>query len=702
MSYTVTYTETNVTNKTPITVDDETLNNATSLVFVGKNYAGYGKYIANNFLHLLENFSSPTAPTNPIQGQLWYDNVNNQLMVNNDGTLTNWTTASSVQKSISKPSVANTGDIWVDTINQQLYIYKAGTAWTLVGPLLSQGTVTGQDIEEVIDTTGNVKHNIVNLYSSDTRIAVISSDTFTPQKTIAGFTTIQAGITLNNTPLSAGGTTPKYKFNGVATDADKLGGVSSLKYVRTDIENTMSLNLNVLSLKTGNDYNFAIGSDPLDSSNYLITSKSAEKSIEVKVQSTLYGSRTVAYFDPSQRVGIATKTPSATLDVNGSLSVSSTSGKLLVNGTGDVSTSGVQTASLQTNGGLYVSKSVMIGTNSPTSTSTKHNLVISNGSLILNYLDVTSIPPSETSGAVILPGYQTHELISGAYVEKNPPYYDIGSDTHRFRRFYVSDFVGNVIGNVTGDLTGNVNGNVSGSAGKLSTSSNFKLDGDVTSNTVGFNGDGSAVTFETNLSPLAISDKTELSDSTLTDEFLVYRQYAALTSGYIDGTTLILGSIEYGKNSIAPGMTVIGMDSNNNSVLTGTVIVREDIPDGVPPGYVGSKTRWIIDKTQTIGSQVSPIIIHIGTNTLYKTSKQTFVDNISIVRVGSILLYPGTNLPQGYKFCDGTAYRISQYADLYSILGETYLVPGDSTSFVVPTLTGPNSSIKYIIYTGVF
>ena len=56
-----------------ITVADQTINQETSLGFVGKNYTGYSKVLAENFLHLLENFAKSTAPANPIIGQLWYD-----------------------------------------------------------------------------------------------------------------------------------------------------------------------------------------------------------------------------------------------------------------------------------------------------------------------------------------------------------------------------------------------------------------------------------------------------------------------------------------------------------------------------------------------------------------------------------------------------------------------------------------------------
>ena len=62
------------------TVQDGVVNTQTDLSFVGKGYAGYGELIAENFLHLMENFANTSAPTKPIQGQLWYDSTANRLM----------------------------------------------------------------------------------------------------------------------------------------------------------------------------------------------------------------------------------------------------------------------------------------------------------------------------------------------------------------------------------------------------------------------------------------------------------------------------------------------------------------------------------------------------------------------------------------------------------------------------------------------
>ena len=43
-------------------VDDGTIDQTTSLRFVGKNYAGYGEIQNENFLHLLESFASSNSP----------------------------------------------------------------------------------------------------------------------------------------------------------------------------------------------------------------------------------------------------------------------------------------------------------------------------------------------------------------------------------------------------------------------------------------------------------------------------------------------------------------------------------------------------------------------------------------------------------------------------------------------------------------
>ena len=54
-------------------IADGVLDQTTSLSLAGRNFVGYGAYLNENQVYLLENFAGTTAPQNPIAGQLWYN-----------------------------------------------------------------------------------------------------------------------------------------------------------------------------------------------------------------------------------------------------------------------------------------------------------------------------------------------------------------------------------------------------------------------------------------------------------------------------------------------------------------------------------------------------------------------------------------------------------------------------------------------------
>lgn len=79
MSYTIKRTD-----GTPLVeIPDQTIDNATlgRISLVGRGAVNYGTAFAENFVYLLENFSAPTPPYNPLQGQLWYDTSTRELKV---------------------------------------------------------------------------------------------------------------------------------------------------------------------------------------------------------------------------------------------------------------------------------------------------------------------------------------------------------------------------------------------------------------------------------------------------------------------------------------------------------------------------------------------------------------------------------------------------------------------------------------------
>jgi len=82
MAYNVNFTDSTL-HPEPLSVPDNFPNTSTSLSLPGRNQTGYGKSIAENFIHLLENFASGTPPSSAesIVGQLWFNSDENKLYV---------------------------------------------------------------------------------------------------------------------------------------------------------------------------------------------------------------------------------------------------------------------------------------------------------------------------------------------------------------------------------------------------------------------------------------------------------------------------------------------------------------------------------------------------------------------------------------------------------------------------------------------
>jgi hypothetical protein len=198
MAYTI-----NRTDGTAITtITDGTIDNTTSLTLFGKSYSGFGEFLNEDLVKLLENSASTSAPTAPLRGELWFDTNTNQLKVY-DGSTFKPTGGSKAQA--TAPTSPSAGDLWLDTDDNQVYVYT-GSAWQLVGPVYTSGqTLSGWKIETV--TASTVNKVIASMYVGNIRVAVLSKESFTPDggspsgSPLAsnGFATIAAGLTLNST-----------------------------------------------------------------------------------------------------------------------------------------------------------------------------------------------------------------------------------------------------------------------------------------------------------------------------------------------------------------------------------------------------------------------------------------------------------------------------------------------------------------------
>ena len=199
------------------TITDGTVDNTTSLQLFGKSYSGFGEGLNENLVKLLENSASTSAPSAPLEGELWFDTSVDQLKVY-DGTSFKPTGGAKVQS--TQPTSPSAGDLWQDSTNNQLYFYT-GSSWILAGPVYTSGqTLSGWKIETV--TASSISKVISSMYVGNIRVAVVSKEGFTPDAgspavtplASNGFATIVGGINLNST-LGA-------SFSGNSTQASAI------------------------------------------------------------------------------------------------------------------------------------------------------------------------------------------------------------------------------------------------------------------------------------------------------------------------------------------------------------------------------------------------------------------------------------------------------------------------------------------------
>ena len=233
MAYTI-----NLTNGTLFaTIADGTINTSSSMTLVGKNYAGYGQFLDDNFIHLLESGANSVAPGAPLAGQLWWDTSTSTMKVYNGTT---FKTISSATASATAPTSNVTGDLWWDTTNQQLKAWN-GSAFILVGPASSSGQGTSGAIVETVKDGDNVDHVVIKMYVQDVVVATVSKDTsFQPQTSISGFSNIGPGIQLSTTVTNA-------VFGGLAANASALNGFTSSQFMRSDANTSTTGTLGVLN-----------------------------------------------------------------------------------------------------------------------------------------------------------------------------------------------------------------------------------------------------------------------------------------------------------------------------------------------------------------------------------------------------------------------------------------------------------------------
>lgn len=285
-------------NGTQLTVVEEgTLDNSLSIKLIGKNYAGYGEIQNENFVHILENFSGITPPSNALSGQIWFDSANGKLKFYTGSA---WKTTNGSEVSPTAPVGLSSGDFWYNPDNNQLFVWDSGdNDFVLIGPQGVPGLGVTQMKSVSVTDTYNAVHAIIEAIVNDKVVYIISADTFTlhpVNSVITGFSYIKQGITLVNTDTD-GITQPNssgFRHWGTASDSDRLGGLLASSYISTSNPNFTSLvKFSDLGYVLGNDEDLAVyiesGTIPVIKNQVGDTIKFQTTSSGVKTPLTLVG-----------------------------------------------------------------------------------------------------------------------------------------------------------------------------------------------------------------------------------------------------------------------------------------------------------------------------------------------------------------------------------------------------------------------------
>lgn len=304
--------------------DGQIDNSTTDITLIGRNYKGFGEFINENFISVLENFANTLPPANPITGQLWWDTSTNRLKIY---TGEEFTSGGGPIVSAVEPKMVE-GDLWINNESKQMYFYD-GNQPILLGPIYSafQG-ISGSKVETVLDNQ-STSRTIIKFYIGNTIVGIYSKIAFTPTPGT------QLGGLVGDVQKGFNVIDDDFKWHGTATRADALidaTGATRLaaQFLPADTNGTTSG-----ALIIQNSQGLTIGTSQNNKSYVLGTSFVTENQLtdhdwRVRVRTTDGPVDAIYTKTSTKHVGLFTNSPEYTLDVNGDARIK---GNLIIEGT---------------------------------------------------------------------------------------------------------------------------------------------------------------------------------------------------------------------------------------------------------------------------------------------------------------------------------------------------------------------------------
>ena len=94
---------------------------------------------------------------------------------------------------------------------------------------------------------------------------------------------------------------------------------------------------------------------------------------------------------------------------------------------------------------------------------------------------------------------------------------------------------------------------------------------------------------------------------------------------------------------------------------------------------IGSTARSYTNEVgDAVGSAARTYADEVG------TSARSFAS--ALVPTGTVILFAGSNIPEGFLLCNGAAVSKTTYSNLYAAIGDLYGASGDESKFLLPDM----------------
>ena len=315
----------------------------TSLTMIGKNVNAYGTDLNDNFIHLLENFASANRPVNPLEGQLWFNAVDQRTYVYAKSL-----TSSDDFKPVGGPIIGSTlpynlstGDFWFDSTARQLKFLAGPGNLLTIGPTYDSSIgKSGVLVDTPLSAVGS--STVLGLYVNGTAIGLMAASPLTFSPPYNSITTAAPGITL----------IPGYKFVGTATFADTLVSpttgdiLNADSFFRKDTYPIYTQGFSVVNdfpgvtVGAGADIQLCNTGTSISNTSPVATLKintlAQDFNLEINPLTTSTHQSAVYIDSSNSRIGIFNSSPSYPVDITGNVNIN---GNLIVSGSSTYITS---------------------------------------------------------------------------------------------------------------------------------------------------------------------------------------------------------------------------------------------------------------------------------------------------------------------------------------------------------------------------